>query len=131
MELNRITSDAARLGGQPCIRDLRITCSLLRSMTVVDLTLKRLERLEKSSHETNELLGRVVTILEAHSRQFERVEDSSMAHQRASTGSPPQSPVAARMTLSLWSSAARARRRRRRYRIAAIEPAGSLPARST
>jgi len=25
MELDRITSDAARLGGQPCIRDLRIS----------------------------------------------------------------------------------------------------------
>ena len=45
-------------------------------MTVVDLTLRRLDRLEKSSKETNELLGRVVTILEAHSRHFERVEDA-------------------------------------------------------
>jgi sugar-specific transcriptional regulator TrmB len=45
-------------------------------MTVVDLTLKRLDRLEKSSRETNALLERVVTILETHSRHFERVEDA-------------------------------------------------------
>ncbi len=48
-------------------------------MTVVNLTLKRLDRLEKSSRETNVLLGRVVTILETHSRHFERVEDALIA----------------------------------------------------
>lgn len=49
----------------------------------VDLTLKRLERLEKSQNETNvrlgnveEALGRVVQVLEAHSQHFERMEDA-------------------------------------------------------
>jgi predicted nucleic acid-binding Zn-ribbon protein len=45
-------------------------------MTVVDLTLKRLDRLEKAQHETNERLDRVVDVLEAHSRHFERMEDA-------------------------------------------------------
>ena len=52
------------------------------TMTIVDLTLKRLDRLEKQSRETNDRLGRleeslerVATILETHSRHFERVED--------------------------------------------------------
>jgi hypothetical protein len=55
-------------------------------MPMVDLTLKRLDRLEKAQRETNERLGRVekslggvqeslgrvVDVLEAHSRHFER-----------------------------------------------------------
>lgn len=52
-------------------------------MAVVDLTLKRLERLELAQRETNkrlgrveETLGRVVDVLEAHSRHFERMEDA-------------------------------------------------------
>ena len=52
------------------------------TMTIVDLTLKRLDRLEKHSRETNDRLGRVeealdrvAGILEAHSRHFERVEE--------------------------------------------------------
>jgi hypothetical protein len=52
-------------------------------MPVVDLAARRLERLEKSSRETNERLGkvedaleRVATILETHSRHFERKEDA-------------------------------------------------------
>jgi chromosome segregation ATPase len=45
-------------------------------MAVVDLTLRRLERLEKVQQQTNEQLGRIVDVLEAHSRQFERVEEA-------------------------------------------------------
>jgi hypothetical protein len=59
-------------------------------MAIVDLTLRRLERLEKVQRETNErlgrverslggvqeTLGRVAEILEAHSRHFERMEDA-------------------------------------------------------
>jgi len=45
-------------------------------MAVVDLTVKRLERLAKAQHETNERLGRIVDVLEVHSRHFERVEDA-------------------------------------------------------
>jgi hypothetical protein len=59
-------------------------------MAVVDLTLRRLDRLEKVQRETNdrlgrmekslggvqETLGRVVDVLEVHSRQFERMEDA-------------------------------------------------------
>jgi hypothetical protein len=52
-------------------------------MPVVDLTVRRLERLEKTQRETNERLGRVeetlgraVDVLEAHSRHFERMEDA-------------------------------------------------------
>jgi hypothetical protein len=62
----------------------------VRTMAVVDLTVKRLERLEKAQRETNErlgrverslgdmqeTLGRVVDVLEVHSRQFERMEDA-------------------------------------------------------
>lgn len=45
-------------------------------MAVIDLTAKRLERLEKGQQETNEQLRRVVDVLEVHSRHFERVEDA-------------------------------------------------------
>jgi hypothetical protein len=52
-------------------------------MTVVDLTLRRLERLEKAQLETNKRLGRVegimgraVDVLEVHSRHFERMEEA-------------------------------------------------------
>ena len=52
-------------------------------MAVLDLTAKRLERLEKAQVETNRRLDDVqdslrsmVTILEAHSRHFERMEDA-------------------------------------------------------
>jgi predicted nucleic acid-binding Zn-ribbon protein len=52
-------------------------------MSVVDLTLRRLDKLEKAQRETNERLaqvevslGRVVEVLEAHSRHFERMEDA-------------------------------------------------------
>ncbi len=52
-------------------------------MVVVDPTLKRLERLEKAQLETNhrlarveDSLGRVVDVLEAHPRHFERMEDA-------------------------------------------------------
>ncbi|HEY3236159.1 MAG TPA: hypothetical protein VGJ84_15690 [Polyangiaceae bacterium] len=49
----------------------------------IDLSLKRLERLEKGQNETNVrlgnvegALGRVVQVLEAHSRHFERMEEA-------------------------------------------------------
>jgi len=52
-------------------------------MTVLDLTTKRFERMEKAQRETNErlhhvedTLERVVTVLEVHSRHFERMEDA-------------------------------------------------------
>ena len=52
-------------------------------MTVVDLTTKRFERLERTQRETNERLGRIedtltraVDVLEAHSTHFVRVEDA-------------------------------------------------------
>jgi archaellum component FlaC len=45
-------------------------------MAVVDLTARRLERLEKAQQQTNEQLGRIVDVLEVHSRHFERVEDA-------------------------------------------------------
>jgi hypothetical protein len=52
-------------------------------MTVVDLTLRRLGRLEKAQQETNKRLGRVedvlgraVDVLEVHSRHFERMEEA-------------------------------------------------------
>ena len=46
-------------------------------MAVVDLTARRLERLEKGQHETNERLGgRIVDVLEVHSQHFERVEEA-------------------------------------------------------
>ncbi len=50
---------------------------------IIDMTAKRLERLERGQRETNvrlgrveDALGRVVEILEAHSRHFERSEDA-------------------------------------------------------
>jgi len=52
-------------------------------MSVVDLTSRRLERLEQAQKETNQRLGRVedaldrvVAVLEVHSRHFERMEDA-------------------------------------------------------
>jgi hypothetical protein len=52
-------------------------------MAVVDLTIRRLERLEKAQNETNDRLGRVedslgrvVDVLEVHSRHFERMEEA-------------------------------------------------------
>ena len=52
-------------------------------MTVVDLTTKRFERLERNQRETNDRLGRIeealtraVDVLEAHSTHFIRVEDA-------------------------------------------------------
>jgi predicted nucleic acid-binding Zn-ribbon protein len=49
-------------------------------MPVVDLTLQRLDRLEKGQRElkaqVEESMGRVVDVLEAHSRHFERMEDA-------------------------------------------------------
>ena len=45
-------------------------------MSVIDLTGRRLERLERAHHETNEALARITDILEAHSRHFERIEDA-------------------------------------------------------
>jgi predicted nucleic acid-binding Zn-ribbon protein len=49
-------------------------------MAVVDLTLQRLDRLEKGQRElkaqVEESMGRVVDVLEAHSRHFERMEDA-------------------------------------------------------
>ena len=52
-------------------------------MAIVDLTARRLERLEKAQHETNDrlgrvedALGRVVDVLEVHSRHFERMEEA-------------------------------------------------------
>ena len=56
-------------------------------MSVVDLTLRRLDKVEKAQRETNERLarleiqveeslGRVVEVLETHSRHFERMEDA-------------------------------------------------------
>jgi hypothetical protein len=52
-------------------------------MPSVDLTARRLERLEKGQRETNALLGQMsdvmrhsVEILEGHSRHFERIEDA-------------------------------------------------------
>jgi hypothetical protein len=52
-------------------------------MAVVDLTVRRLERLEKAQLETNHRLGRVedslarvVDVLEVHSRHFERMEEA-------------------------------------------------------
>jgi len=45
-------------------------------MAVVDLTLTRLDRLEKAQRETNNRFGRVVDVLEVHSRHFERMEDA-------------------------------------------------------
>lgn len=59
------------------------TVTTLRGVTVVDLTVRRLERLEKEQHETNkrlgrveDVLGKVVDVLEVHSRHFERMEDA-------------------------------------------------------
>lgn len=50
-------------------------------MTIVDLTTKRFERLERNQRETNDRLGRIeetltraVDVLEAHSSHFVRVE---------------------------------------------------------
>jgi hypothetical protein len=50
---------------------------------IVDLTARRLKRLEKGQAETNALLagmsgsmGHVVEVLEAHSRHFERMEEA-------------------------------------------------------
>jgi predicted nucleic acid-binding Zn-ribbon protein len=49
-------------------------------MAVVDLALQRLDRLEKGQRElkaqVEESMGRVVDVLEAHSRHFERMEDA-------------------------------------------------------
>jgi hypothetical protein len=45
-------------------------------MPVIDLTARRLERLEKAQQETNENLARITEILEAHSRHFERMEEA-------------------------------------------------------
>lgn len=45
-------------------------------MTVVDLTTKRFERLERAQRETNAHLERVIDILEVHSNHFERVEEA-------------------------------------------------------
>jgi chromosome segregation ATPase len=59
-------------------------------MTVIDLTTRRIERLEKQQKETNDRLGRVderlgrvedalgriVSVLEVHSRHFERMEEA-------------------------------------------------------
>ena len=52
-------------------------------MTVIDLATRRIDRLEKAQRETNERLGRiedslgrVVTVLEVHTRHFERLEDA-------------------------------------------------------
>jgi hypothetical protein len=55
-------------------------------MTVTDLFTRRVERLDKAQHETNQrlgrvedTLGRVATVLEVHSRHFERIEDVLIA----------------------------------------------------
>jgi archaellum component FlaC len=52
-------------------------------MAIVDLTARRLGRLEKGQQETNDrlgrvedALGRVVDVLEVHSRHFERMEEA-------------------------------------------------------
>ncbi|HEX8792497.1 MAG TPA: hypothetical protein VF765_16230 [Polyangiaceae bacterium] len=59
-------------------------------MTVIDLTTRRVGKLERAQRETNERLagidgrlegiedslGRVVTVLEVHTRHFERLEDA-------------------------------------------------------
>ena len=56
-------------------------------MAIADPTLRRLDKLEKAQRETNaqiaelktqvqDSLGRVVKVLEAHSRHFERMEDA-------------------------------------------------------
>jgi hypothetical protein len=52
-------------------------------MTVIDLTTRRLERLEEAHREMtarlagmDDSLGRIVTILEMHSTHFERLEDA-------------------------------------------------------
>ena len=59
-------------------------------MTVIDLTTRRVGMLERAQRETNERLegidgrlegiedslGRVVTVLEVHTRHFERLEDA-------------------------------------------------------
>lgn len=42
----------------------------------IDLAGRRLDRLEKAQRETNETLTRVVSVLEAHSRHFERMEEA-------------------------------------------------------
>jgi hypothetical protein len=61
-------------------------------MTVIDLTARRVDRLERTQRETNERLGRmedrlgriedslgrVVTVLEVHTRHFERLEDAML-----------------------------------------------------
>ena len=59
-------------------------------MTVIDLTTRRLERLEKAQKDTNQhlarvddrlghvedSLGRIAMVLEVHTRHFERIEDA-------------------------------------------------------
>jgi predicted nucleic acid-binding Zn-ribbon protein len=56
-------------------------------VAIVDLTLRRLDKLEKAQRATNtqiaelrtqmqDSLGRVVEVLEAHSRHFERMEEA-------------------------------------------------------
>lgn len=52
-------------------------------MAIVDLTARRLERLERAQKETNDrlgrvedALGRVVDVLEVHSRHFGRMEEA-------------------------------------------------------
>jgi tRNA A-37 threonylcarbamoyl transferase component Bud32 len=54
-------------------------------MTVIDLTTRRVNQLERAQRETNEklgriedTLGRVVTVLEVHTRHFERLEDAML-----------------------------------------------------
>jgi hypothetical protein len=42
----------------------------------IDLVGRRLDRLEKAQRVTNDTLTRVVSVLEAHSRHFERMEEA-------------------------------------------------------
>jgi hypothetical protein len=43
---------------------------------VVDLTTRRLERVENAQKQTNTLLGQCLDVLEARSRHFERMEEA-------------------------------------------------------
>lgn len=45
-------------------------------MTTIDLTTRRLDRLDKAQRQGNTLLGQCVKVLEAHSRHFERMEEA-------------------------------------------------------
>src|SRR5678816_1744088 len=48
---------------------------MTRYRMAIDLVTRRLERLEKGQRDTNETLARVAQVLEAHSAQFDRIEE--------------------------------------------------------